>query len=106
MRPYKIEWYADQWRRDTHKLHVDLDHILAISEPYFVDRMGHGGYFARFDITMAFLDKPIIISIHSAADHSGPTSKPVMINGVPEGVVRLTDVFRDLYCAKFGEYPI
>jgi|SRR5579859_1307032 len=39
--------------------YIDLDHILAISDAYFVDRMGSGGHFVQFEIMMAFLNEPL-----------------------------------------------
>jgi hypothetical protein len=39
--------------------HIDLTKIVAVSDAYFIDRMGHGGWFVGFDIDVQLLDKPI-----------------------------------------------
>ena len=39
--------------------HIDLSHILSISDAYFVDRMGSGGYFVEFQIQFILRDSPI-----------------------------------------------
>lgn len=111
MRPHKIEWGS---HHEKYVRHIDLDHVLAIDEPEFIDRMGGGGYFAEFEIHMMFLDKPLRVSTYCEADH-GPSEwtadgylksdrrpgypRPVMLNGEPEGVARLRVVFNDLYKA-------
>lgn len=38
--------------------HIDLSHILEVSPAYFIDKMGHGGYFVGFSITYMLMDKP------------------------------------------------
>lgn len=38
--------------------HVDLSHILTVSEAYFDDRMGSGGWFVGFSIQFALVDNP------------------------------------------------
>ena len=40
-------------------MHIDLDKIVSITDAYFVDRMGHGGYFAQFRILVQLRDEPI-----------------------------------------------
>ena len=49
MRLYKTFW----------GLTIDLDHVQAISDARFIDRMGYGGYFAGFDIHFILQDKPL-----------------------------------------------
>ncbi|QIG70740.1 hypothetical protein EVB91_189 [Rhizobium phage RHph_I1_18] len=49
MRPYKL----------FNGHHVDLDHILTVSQAYFDDQMGHGGYFVGFSIQFMFRNEPI-----------------------------------------------
>jgi len=38
--------------------YIDLNHILMISDAYFIDRMGNGGWFRGFSIQFMFMDKP------------------------------------------------
>lgn len=54
MRIYKTFWGA----------HIDLDHILWISDAQFVDRMGNGGYFVAFEIQFMLQDKPLRYEEH------------------------------------------
>lgn len=37
---------------------IDLDHVLEVTPPKFVNRMGHGGYFIEMDLRFAFQDQP------------------------------------------------
>lgn len=62
---------------------VDLDHILGISEPEFVDRMGCGGYFVEFYITMTFKDSPLVVSFNQEAVHTH--GEPVKPERLPNG---------------------
>lgn len=39
--------------------HVDLSKVVAISDAYFIDRMGFGGYYVGFDIYVQLLNEPI-----------------------------------------------
>jgi hypothetical protein len=43
--------------------HIDLSKVIAISDAYFIDRMGRGGYYVGFDITCQLLEKPISCTI-------------------------------------------
>jgi hypothetical protein len=49
-------------------LHIDLDHLQAVSDTRFVDRMGSGGFFVEADLWFALRDKPIVIC--KRLDHS------------------------------------
>lgn len=42
--------------------HIDLSHILSISDALFVDKMGCGGLYIEFSIEFILRDKPIIYS--------------------------------------------
>jgi hypothetical protein len=37
---------------------LDLSHIVEVSPAYFIDRMGHGGWFMGFQIRFMFIDNP------------------------------------------------
>jgi hypothetical protein len=39
--------------------YIDLDSITAISDARFLDPMGGGGYFVRFEISLKLHDKPL-----------------------------------------------
>lgn len=39
--------------------HIDLSKVISISDAYFIDRMGSGGYYVGFDIQAQLLDNPI-----------------------------------------------
>jgi hypothetical protein len=39
--------------------HIDLDAIVSVSDAYFMDHMGSGGWFVGFEIHFQLLDKPI-----------------------------------------------
>lgn len=58
-------------------MHIDLDKIVSITDAYFVDRMGFGGYFAEFRVEVQLLDKPITFTRKINADHSGNRPKPI-----------------------------
>ncbi len=99
MRPYQITWNISnqQYIDTTSRVTIDLDHVLAITEPHFEDRMGFGGYFAEFEIILAFRDTPLVISTRSDSDHSDRNRvKPVLVDGSPEGVSRLMNVYNAL----------
>jgi hypothetical protein len=42
--------------------YIDLDHVLAVSDALFVNRMGSGGWLVEFSLTMAFSDRPLAFS--------------------------------------------
>lgn len=46
-------------RVDFMKKYIDLTKIVSISDAYFIDRMGSGGYYVGFDIECQLLEKPI-----------------------------------------------
>lgn len=48
--------------------HIDLSHILTISDPVFVNRMGHGGLFVEFSIEYILRDNPITYSFDTQRD--------------------------------------
>ena len=48
--------------------HIDLSHILTISDPVFVNRMGYGGLFVEFSIEFILRDKPITYSFDTQRD--------------------------------------
>jgi len=39
--------------------YIDIDKVVSISEPSFIDRMGHGGFYVGFDIEVQLLEKTI-----------------------------------------------
>ncbi len=39
--------------------HIDLSKLVGVSEAYFIDRMGWGGYFVGFDMQFQLMDNPI-----------------------------------------------
>lgn len=39
--------------------HIDLDKIVTISDAYFIDNMGHGGWFVGFHMEAQLMDEPI-----------------------------------------------
>lgn len=39
--------------------HIDLSKVVSISDAYFEDNMGYGGYFASFEIDIQLRDEPI-----------------------------------------------
>ena len=48
--------------------HIDLSHILTISDAVFINRMGHGGLFVEFSIEFILRDSPITYSFDSQLD--------------------------------------
>lgn len=39
--------------------YIDLSKVVSISDAYFINRMGHGGYFVGFEIHCQLLEQPI-----------------------------------------------
>ena len=39
--------------------HIDLSKVVSISDAYFINRMGSGGYYVGFEMEVQLLDKPI-----------------------------------------------
>lgn len=64
------------------KRHIDLDKIAAISDAYFMDHMGSGGWFVGFEIHMQLLDKPIKWARGFAEDEKDYSYTPGHHNGV------------------------
>ena len=48
--------------------HIDLSHILTISDAVFINRMGHGGLFVEFSIEFILRDSPITYSFDTQLD--------------------------------------
>ena len=48
--------------------HIDLSHILTISDPAFVNRMGYGGLFVEFSIEFILRDRSITYSFNTQLD--------------------------------------
>lgn len=48
--------------------HIDLSHILSISDAVFHDRMGYGGFYVEFNIEFILRDKPITYSFETQKD--------------------------------------
>jgi hypothetical protein len=40
--------------------HIDLSKLVSISDAYFIDRMGYGGWFVGFDMHFQLMDNPIL----------------------------------------------
>lgn len=57
--------------------YMDLSKVVSISDAYFIDHMGHGGYFAGFEIHIQLLEKPIEYMRSIDADHSGIRPCPI-----------------------------
>jgi hypothetical protein len=69
MRAYQL-WNNGPW--------IDLDHVLGIDPPVFIDRMGSGGFFVEMNIRMMFQDKPRIISRYQETDKQRDPEMEVM----------------------------
>lgn len=41
---------------------LDLDHIQAVEDAEFVDRMGFGGWYAEFRVWLMFREEPLVYS--------------------------------------------
>lgn len=39
--------------------HIDLSKVVSVSDAYFIDRMGSGGWYVGFSIHIQLLDNPI-----------------------------------------------
>lgn len=39
--------------------HIDLSKVVSISDAYFIDNMGHGGWFVGFHMDVQLMDSPI-----------------------------------------------
>lgn len=39
--------------------HIDLDKVVLISDAYFIDRMGSGGWYVGFHIIFQLMDDPV-----------------------------------------------
>jgi hypothetical protein len=50
----RVVHFRDTW--------IDLDHILAITDVEFANRMGYGGWFVEFRVVLAFRDSALIYS--------------------------------------------
>lgn len=48
----RVHKFKDHW--------IDLDHVLAIGDAAFINRMGSGGWFVGFHLIMAFRDRPLL----------------------------------------------
>lgn len=47
---------------ETFNQHIDLSKLVSISNAYFIDKMGCGGYFVRFNLHFQLMDNPIILT--------------------------------------------
>lgn len=70
---YKFEFDPDPTREQMnrewstkHVMHLDLEKIVAIHAPTFVNRMGSGGHFVAFEIDVQLRDKSIYREYHVA----------------------------------------
>lgn len=63
--------------------HIDLSKIVSITDAYFINRMGSGGYFVGFEIECQLLEKPI--EFEKSFDYDEYThkdgTKVKMVNG-------------------------
>lgn len=85
MRPYRLPCGT----------HIDLDHVLAIQEPYYAAGT------ATLQITLAFRDKPLVLSDSGYCGRYLPP--PVPKNELAGAMKRA--VFDDLYAAWTGGPP-
>lgn len=82
------------------RIYIDLDHILAVMPPSLSDH-----HVATMRIVMAFKDEPMCISIYSETGLIEKKVIPKLVDGVPDGVHKLTPVFNDLVMAWCGKHP-
>ncbi len=62
-------------------VHIDLTKIVSVSNAYFIDRMGSGGYYWGFDVHCQLIDRPIHLEFE---DHElGVDSHPIDSQGRP-----------------------
>lgn len=54
MKPYKVAGFGP-WGGIT----IDLEAVVAVTDPFFEDRMGSGGYFVGFRVFFTLRDEPI-----------------------------------------------
>lgn len=66
-------------------MHIDLSKIVAITDAYFINRMGNGGYFVGFDIHCQLLDEPIKYERKVERTEVDPEDhlKVLLVNGEP-----------------------
>jgi hypothetical protein len=60
--------------------HIDLSKVVSISDAYFIDNMGSGGFYVGFEIHCQLLDSPIKYERkfeYDEEDFSGHRPKPV-----------------------------
>lgn len=65
---------------DLLRKHVDMSKIVAISDAYFIDRYGSGGYYVGFHIDVQLMDQPLKyereLEYHEQHDTSGYRKSP------------------------------
>lgn len=57
MRPYVLPLAACGFHPKTAT--IDLDHLVAVHDPSFVNRVGAGGWFVQFSLYFLYRDAPI-----------------------------------------------
>lgn len=62
-------------------VHIDLTKIVSVSDAYFMDRMGSGGYYWGFDVHCQLLDRPIHLEYDS--DELNVEVHTIQANGKP-----------------------
>jgi len=65
--------------------YIDLSKVVSISDAYFIDRMGHGGFYVGFHIDCQLMDKPIEYVRKFEYDEMGKNEReqyaPILVNG-------------------------
>lgn len=61
--------------------YVDLSKIVAISDAYFINRMGSGGYLVGFTIDCQLLEKPLLFEREFEHDDYGYKNQIKMVDG-------------------------
>lgn len=64
--------------------HIDLSKVVSISDAYFIDRMGSGGYYVGFDIEVQLMENPIHYRREfkwDEKDYEGSKPKVKLVNG-------------------------
>ena len=51
--------------------HIDISKIISISDVYFEDNMGRGGYFVGFSMSFQLMDKPLLYRRKLTIDEYG-----------------------------------
>lgn len=85
--------------------HCDLAKIAMVTDAEFVDRMGHGGYYAEFKVWFQLMNEPVTFSIYQENVHGTgiDRSYPVMGARLPKQVEMMQKVVDDLRRA-WGTY--